>query len=179
MIAVLGCLKTQVGLAIKQEMLSWLNPMYNVIAVDQEVPGTLYEYPAMQLAFDLSAKLTQPVLYLHTKGAANNHPVQEHIRQMWKNEFGNKEKLQKYLDLLTPGPKLSTILMSPVGKCTWFNAFICNPEAAIILAEYIHPSESRYDFECIARNTEVEVVSPFNPCENAEIFRMVKELKQC
>ena len=177
MIAVLGCLKTTVGLAIKQEMLSWLAPMYNVIAVDQEVPGTLYEYPAMQLAFDLSAKLAQPVLYLHTKGAANNHPVQEHIRQMWKNEFGNKEKLQKYLDLLTPGPKLSTILMSPVGKCTWFNAFICNPEAAKILSEYIRPTESRYDFECIARNTEV--VSPFKPVENAEIFRMVKELKQC
>lgn len=177
MIAVLGCLKTQVGLAIKQEMLSWLTPMYEVITVDQELPGRLYEYPAMQLAFDLSAKTTQPVLYLHTKGAANNHPVQGHIRQMWKNELGNREKLQKYLDLVnTPGPKLATPIMSPVGKCTWFNAFICNPEAAVILSEYVKPSESRYDFECIARNTEVEVVSPFPPKENADIFRLLREL---
>lgn len=47
MIAVLGVLKTQEGLRVKEEMLEWMRPVFDVLTVEQEAPGALYEYPAL------------------------------------------------------------------------------------------------------------------------------------
>ena len=176
MIAVLGVLQTDEGMRVREELLAWLRPLYEVIEVHQCAPGVRYEYPAIALACDMSYKLQEPVLYLHTKGAANVHPVQAEIRRMWKNELGNEQSRKKYLDLLTGGPKIATPIMSPVGKCTWFNAWIINKEAAEILRDHCVPSDARYDYESVARDTDIEVVSPYEPKENKAIFDLTREL---
>lgn len=160
-LAVLGVLKTEYGIAARTEMLEWLQKSYNVLTVEQEPPGSLYEYPAILLALDLASKTGEPVLYLHTKGAGNPHPVQARIREMWAKEFGNPERSAEYYKLAGEAmPRLVTPIPGP-GKETWFNAFVVNPLAARILLAKIKPEESRWEFECIARGTDVEVVSPY------------------
>ena len=175
MIAVLGVLQTEEGLRVRNEMLAWLRPLYEVMEVHQCAPGVRYEYPAIALACDMSYKLQEPVLYLHTKGAANVHPVQAAIRQMWRKELG--EQRQKYIDLVaTDAPRIATPIMSPVGKCTWFNGWVINASAAKILRDKCVPSDARYDYECVARDTEIEVVSPYPPKENAAIFELLRTI---
>ena len=176
MICVFGVLKTEEGLRVKEEMLGWLRPQYDVIAVEQDAPGALYEYPALSLAFDIAAKTGKTVLYLHTKGAANVTDVQEEIRTMWKNELGDPERAKKYVDLAdVPEPRLSTPIMSP-RKDTWFNAFFVNAAAGRILRDKVAPAEERHVFEYVARDTDVEVVSPFDPCDGVPIFDLMREL---
>lgn len=177
MIAILGVLRTDEGMKIRDEMCEWLQNLYEVIEVHQAQPGVRFEYPAIALACEMSYKLNEPVLYLHTKGAANVHPVQRDIRNMWKNELGNKYKLQTYLDLVAGDePRISTPIMSPVGKCTWFNSFVINPQAAKILRESVVPTDQRYYYESVARDTEVEVVSPYAPKEDKAIFDLLRDL---
>lgn len=175
MIAVLGVLNTEYGAAAKAEMLSWLAPYYDVIVVEQEPPGRLYEYPAIQAACDIAVKEDSPVLYLHTKGAGNPSPVQKTIREMWWVQFTkNQEAYFKQVD--TAEPRISTPIMGP-NKETWFNAFYVNPAAAAILLTKLKPDPNRYVFECIARDTEVEVVSPNGgPYVDAAIFKKLEEL---
>lgn len=165
MICVLGVLKTEEGLRIKDEMLQWLRPVHNVYAVEQEAPGSLYEFPAMALAIEMCHKTQAPVLYIHTKGAANQNKVQEMVRTMWQGEFGNPEKMKEYLKLVEcDEPRLACPLMGDASQ-TWFNAFVMNHAAATVLRETIRPSADRYLFECVARNTSVKVVSPRPPVD--------------
>lgn len=165
MICVLGVLKTEEGLRVKDEMLQWLRPVHNVYAVEQEAPGALYEFPAMALAFEMCHKSQSPVLYIHTKGAANQHMVQGMIRKMWSGEFGNQQKMKEYLDLVqTDEPRLACPVMGDDSQ-TWFNAFVMNPAAAAVLRDTVRPSADRYFFECVARNTSVKVVSPRPPVD--------------
>ena len=44
-LCVLGCLLTEAGKAIKTEMLSWLEQEYDVLCIDQNPPGSMFEYP--------------------------------------------------------------------------------------------------------------------------------------
>lgn len=165
MICVLGVLKTEEGLRVKDEMLHWLRPVHNVYAVEQEAPGALYEFPAMALAFEMCHKAQAPVLYIHTKGAANPHMVQGMVRKMWQGEFGNQQKMKEYLDLVqTDEPRLACPVMGDDSQ-TWFNAFVINPAAASVLRDTVRPSADRYFFECVARNTSVKVVSPRPPVD--------------
>lgn len=109
MLAVLGVLKTEAGIEIKKEMLSWLEKEHDVLCIEQEPPGIEFEYPAIKTAIRLSIDMNEPVLYLHTKGAANKIPLnyktammastvnfpinakpkdcQIIVRNMWKHEF--------------------------------------------------------------------------------------------
>ena len=81
---VLGVLKSSRGLQIKDEMLSWLLNEYNVYCVEQEMPGKLFEYPALRFAQWLcTEKGCDDVLYVHTKGAGRPSDVQKKIRKMW------------------------------------------------------------------------------------------------
>lgn len=165
MICVLGVLKTEEGLRIKDEMLQWLRPIHNVYAVEQEAPGSLYEFPAMALAIEMCHKTQAPVLYIHTKGAANHNKVQEMVRKMWQGEFGNQEKVNEYLNLVDGvEPRLASPVVGEDSQ-TWFNAFVMNHAAATVLRETIRPSTDRYFFECVARNTSVKVVSPRPPVD--------------
>jgi hypothetical protein len=81
---VLGVLKSPRGLQIRDEMLSWLLKEYNVYYVEQEMPGKLFEYPALRFAQWLcTEKDCEDVLYVHTKGAGRPSDVQKKIRKMW------------------------------------------------------------------------------------------------
>ena len=165
MICVLGVLKTEEGLRVKEEMLQWLRPVHNVYAVEQEAPGALYEFPAMALAFEMCHKAQTPVLYIHTKGAANPHMVQGMVRKMWQGEFGNPEKAKEYLKLVDGvEPRLAAPVVGDDSQ-TWFNAFVMNPAAAAVLRDTVRPSADRYFFERVARNTSVKVVSPRPPVD--------------
>lgn len=165
MVCVLGVLKTEEGLRVKEELLQWLRPEFDVYTVEQDAPGALYEFPAICLAFEMCAKLDTPVLYIHTKGASNPHMVQGMIRKMWRGEFGNPQKMKEYLDLVeTDEPRLACPVMGDDAQ-TWFNGFLINPAAARILRETAAPSADRYYFECVARGTPVKVVSPRAPVD--------------
>ena len=73
---VLGVLKSPRGLQIRDEMLSWLLNEYNVYCVEQEMPGKLFEYPALRFTQWLcTEKGCDDVLYVHTKGAGRPSDV--------------------------------------------------------------------------------------------------------
>lgn len=126
---VLGVLKSEEGLKIKEEMLEWLSPLYDVICVEQETPGELFEYPAIKMACDISENTYQPVLYIHTKGAANQHVHQTWIRNFWKEEFG--DHIDLYFDKVnTLSPTVVAPFVAKNNKFAWFNGFIMNASAA-------------------------------------------------
>lgn len=173
---VLGVLKTKEGLAIKSEMMQWLTKTYNVITVEQDSPGELFEHPAITTAASLSVALNQPVLYLHTKGAANINQVQPVVRKMWQNEFSDP---YKYLVIAT-GPR--PVIVAPevsTDKCTWFNGFVLNPEAGKILEQHLHEIRSdRFYYESVARGTDIDVVSPYHNVEGHSIFELLDKLSK-
>lgn len=142
---VLGVLTTEAGLKIKEEMLSWLKPIYEVFCVEQEAPGVLYEYPAIKMAADLAVDLNEPVLYLHTKGAAMPNQAQPMVRAFWQHEFTvNSEKYFETVDDCKP---LVSAPYTMHKNIAWFNAFVMNPMAASKLLVYLKPQEDRYWFE--------------------------------
>lgn len=47
---IFGILESKKGLAIRDEMLAWLKPEYDVWCVYQRLPGRLFEYPALRFA---------------------------------------------------------------------------------------------------------------------------------
>lgn len=126
---VLGVLKSEEGLKIKEEMLSWLSPLYDVICVEQEAPGELFEYPAIKMACDISENTYQPVLYIHTKGAGNPRPQQAWLRTFWKGEFA--DHIDLYFDKVnTLSPTVAAPFVSKTNKICWYNGFVMNPAAA-------------------------------------------------
>ena len=156
MLCVLGVLKTDNGIKIKQEMLSWLQPMHNVLCIEQEPPGKLFEYPAIYYAIKLAVNMNEPVLYLHTKGAANYAWYQIPVRQMWKNEFGT-DRISLYLDAVNcVEPAVSTPISKENGS-TVFNGFIMNPAAAKLLQTTFHQSTDRFYFENLFNHTEYKI----------------------
>ena len=173
---VFGVLKTKEGLAIKSEMMQWLTKSYNVITVEQDAPGELFEHPAIATASSLSVALNQPVLYLHTKGAASVSQVQQVVRKMWQNEFSEP---YKYFVIATgPRPVIVAPEVSP-DKCTWFNGFVLNPEAGKILEQHLHEIRSdRYFYESVARGTDIDVVTPYHNVEGHRIFELLEKLSK-
>lgn len=168
MLAVLGVLKNETGLMIKKEMLSWMEKEHDVLCIEQEPPGILFEYPAIYTALKLSIEMEEPVLYLHTKGAGNKIPhnykiammssdidypksaipedCQRIVRLMWKKEFSG-ERIKKYLDILnTQDPYIVCPFAGP-NRVTWQNGWIINPAAAKIAIKKFHKSDNRYYFE--------------------------------
>lgn len=139
---ILGVLLTPAGLEIEQYMLSWLTQAYNVIAIRQPAPGTLFEYPALRYAQLLALQNNEPVLYLHTKGAANPGRTQRRILNLWRNEFvDSKPAYEQHLpeaDVLLPfsGPE----------HVTWLNGFIATPKAYAAIPPIVL-SQDRYVYE--------------------------------
>ena len=126
---VLGVLKTEEGLRIKEEMQLWLRPNYEVICVEQDPPGELIEFPAMLEAIMLSLHTNEPILYLHTKGAANIHGNQKFVRQLWQYEF-TKNADWYFKQIEADEPKVAAPIVSKKRGITWFNGFSFNPAAA-------------------------------------------------
>lgn len=179
-LCVFGCLLTQDGIAIKEEMLAWLERYYHVFCVDQRPPGALFEYPAIFYAAQLSIDTQNPVLYIHTKGAANRNHLQSKVRNMWKREF-SPPQLYKYLDAVnSKRPTVATPFASPEGS-TWFNGYILNPSAADIVMHviddmthpiqmHLKPDKIRYRYEHLFRSTVCNVVGILQTSSSDKIW---------
>lgn len=130
-ICIFGCLLTESGTRIKEEMLHWLCTKYSVICVNQEAPGDLFEFPALSCAKMHSMTYNIPVLYLHTKGAG--HPTnvydQDKVRNLWKAEF--IDHFDWYQETVTRDPLAVAapfVSDAPAG-ITWMNGFIAGRNA--------------------------------------------------
>ena len=130
-VCILGCLLTDAGKSIKTEMLTWLTPNFSVICINQDEPGDLFEFPALNCAKIHSLTYNIPVLYLHTKGAGHSYSAygQDNVRLLWQYEFTNHFKW--YFDKCTSdsfavaAPFVSD---APFG-ITWMNGFIAGVSA--------------------------------------------------
>ena len=173
-LCVLGVLKTQLGLKIKEEMMAWLRKTYEVITVEQEAPGRLYELPGISLAAELAVQTDQPVLYLHTKGAAMPNDAQPMVRKCWEIEFGQKSDL--YFNLAKSDiPTVVAPLVAKSNKVCWFNGFVLNPAVAYGHADsggirdILEPKEDRMWFEQgMLKEIITRVVTPYDDMGVAE-----------
>lgn len=155
---VLGVLLSDEGITIKNEMLEWLIPEYDVITVEQELPGKLYEYPAINYAVNLAKETKELCLYVHTKGAANNGSIQEKIRNMWKQEF--VENKNYYLNKFSQHKNDAVIICPFTGpdKNTWFNGFYITPEAARKTQELSFQPRRHYWEAMYKENDAVKII---------------------
>lgn len=150
---VLGCLTNERGLIIKKQLIEWLSSKYDVIVVNQEYPGDLYEFPALNYAKNYSLKNKKPVLYLHTKGAFNSNQININVRKIWKQEFFDNydwyyDNLLKENDkAVVLGPFIADL---PFG-ITWFNGFLAN-EKAWNLPDLDIPRNERWSYEFLFKD---------------------------
>jgi len=144
---VLGVLKTEAGLKIKEEMLSWLSPIYDVITVEVDPPNDIeFELPFIKKACEVSIESNEPVLYLHTKGAAMQNNAQPIVRNMWKHEFGVNH--ETYFNMVNINePCCASIIASAKNKICWYNGFVLNNLAAKQILKILTPHTDRYWFE--------------------------------
>ena len=146
---VLGCLCNDRGLSICKELVKWIQLRWHLWIVFQDYPGKLYEYPALKYAQKLANQFNKPVMYLHTKGAFNDSPIQLSIRALWWHTFFVRyneciSALKKY-DIVCP--------FTGQSKMTWYNGFIANPFAWGNVI--IKPEADRYIFESLWRTREI------------------------
>lgn len=178
-LAVLGVLLTDDGKKIKDEQLSWLNTEFDVTCIEQEPPGKEFEYPAIKYTAELSVNTNKPVLYIHTKGAANPIPgwsarmmnkkfnvpssarpedCQKVIRNLWENEFTG-ERLEEYISNCNTDKPTVCCPYTGKEKWTWWNAWIINPSAAKILLTKLKQTDYRWYYERIfADIKEISVI---------------------
>lgn len=186
-ICVFGCLLTEAGKKIKEEMLPWILEKYDCIVVNQEAPGKLFEYPALKMARFISMKYDKPVLYLHTKGAGHSKNVydQAKSRLMWKDEFVNNYAFyREHIDM-----KKAQVLcpFSDSKKpMTFLNGFIATPKAfAKVDIYYPTPGQerSRYGYEHLFEKINVEcicrILDGVQLCNNnfKKMVKYINELK--
>lgn len=148
-VCILGCLNNKAGNAIKDEMLAWLKQYYDVFVVSHD--GTKFEYPAIYYTIKASIELNQPILYLHTKGAAHDYiwirtprNNQTEIRKFWKREF--TKNADAYFDYDNSSTLVTTPMLEDDGK-TIFNAFVLYPNAAKLLQKTFHLDSNRFYYE--------------------------------
>lgn len=174
---VFGCqIGTIAGSRIKQEMLQWLLPLYDVKVVDAGL-DTKTEYPFISRAISECIESNVPVLYIHTKGACDNgqraydlnvisgvkmpknavpEDNQRIVRAMWKYEF--TDNVMAYLDAVSVDEPMVAAPYSGDKKTTWHNGFFMNPAAAKELLKTFHVDENRYYYEQMFRNTNIPVI---------------------
>ena len=142
---VLGVYETLNGLDIAGEMSIWLKKYYKLFKVTQEpIEGNLCEYPALLFASDFCMGLNEPVLYVHTKGAANTTPVQEVVRTLWKREF---KQYKGWYEEQIEGDEPKVICpITTNEEIAWYNGFVMNPAAAKIIHDRL-TIEDRYFYE--------------------------------
>ena len=156
-ICILGVLDNDRGKVIKQELLSWVTHKYDCIAVNQEPPGRLFEYPALFIAQQTSISTGKPVLYLHTKGAANPNNVynQERVRKLWRFEFD--VHYEDYMKFINSGDRVVACPFTGTKThTTWMNGFIATPDAWKA-ADNIKPPKfgDRYPYEHCFRFADI------------------------
>lgn len=134
MLCVMGVLKTQNGLLIKERISSYLKPRFDILYIEQEPPGVLYEYPAIKYALKLAIDMNEPVLYIHTKGAANPFKAwyQTPVKKLWEQEFGTDKVIESYKKVCCNEGKIICPIAGNRNQ-TWWNGMIINPAAAKII----------------------------------------------
>lgn len=145
-VCIFGVLCNEIGFKIEKSMIDWLLPEYDVYCIYQKYPGLLYEYPALRFAqwFSLFYNITV-LLYVHTKGAFYNTPIQNSIRKLWKHEFtDNRKKI--YISLLKNN--ISDIsLPFRQGACTWYNGMFISNRAFTLINEIKLNQTDRWYYE--------------------------------
>lgn len=147
-LCVLGVLRTSLGIKIKEEMLEWLTPLYNVTTVEVDPPNNIeFEYPFLKKACEVSIDSKEPVLYLHTKGAACDNLTQPLIRKLWRHEFGKMQDL--YFDTVSKFVEAAAVapFTSLANSICWFNGFVMNCTAAKQIDDNLKIVKDRYWFE--------------------------------
>lgn len=147
-LCVLGVLRTSLGVKIKEEMLEWLTPLYDVTTVEVDPPNNVeFEYPFLKKACEVSIDSTEPVLYLHTKGAACDNPTQSLVRELWKREFG--ENRDEYFTIAARIDYAVAVapLTSLKNSICWFNGFVMNYDAALQMNKVLKIQTDRYWYE--------------------------------
>ena len=146
-LCVLGCLMNDLGKRIKQEMVEWISEKYDIVAVNQEYPGKMFEFPGLAMAQTASITLHKPVLYLHTKGAFNTNTIysQENVRKLWKREF--IDNYDYYFGKVSgSGAAVACPFTGSFNRTTWMNGFVAN-EAAWSSIPRFESSYDRFPYE--------------------------------
>ena len=179
-LCIFGCLLTDRGKQIKAEMLPWITSKYAVICINQEAPGDLFEFPALSCAKQHSARYNIPILYLHTKGAANPVNVydQGKVRDLWKAEFIKNFEWYQHIILSDPLAVAAPFVSDAPHGITWMNGFIAGAKAwnnARVLPPA--PPLGRLVYEFIFKDVEYHpysrVFSNVNTVESKE-FNVMK-----
>lgn len=147
-LCVLGVLKTDLGIKIKEEMLEWLVPLYDVTTVEVDPPNNVeFEYPFLKKACEASIDSEQPILYLHTKGAACNNQTQPLVRKLWRHEFSTMHDL--YFDTVSKFSEAVAVapFTSLANSICWFNGFVMNYAAAEQIDNKLRIAIDRYWYE--------------------------------
>lgn len=144
----MGVLKTKKGLKIKEKITNYLKPRFDILYIEQDPPGKLFEYPGIYYAIKLAIDTNEPVLYIHTKGAADPYNMwyQTPVKKLWEQEFGTEKVEENYKKVCCTKP---TIICPIAGSSnqTWWNGFILNPAAARLLKKTLHFDKNRYYYE--------------------------------
>jgi hypothetical protein len=157
----MGVLKTKKGLFIKDRLSAYLSPRFNIFYVEQDPPGVLFEYPGILYALTAAIDFNIPVLYIHTKGAADPHHMwyQKPVKQLWEHEFGTDKVNETYRKVCTDVPTVICPIAG-TGKQTWWNGMIINTAAAKIIKKTFHFDTNRFYYEFSMCNLpEIHVVS--------------------
>lgn len=158
---VMGVLKTEKGLKIKERISAYLKPRFKIFYVEQDPPGTMFEYPAILFALKMAVDTNVPVLYIHTKGAVDPHHMwyQTPVKKLWEHEFGTSKVENTYKRVCCDEP---TVICPIAGseKQTWWNGMIINPAAAKIIQKTFHFDTNRFYYEFNMCNLpEIRVIS--------------------
>jgi hypothetical protein len=176
---ILGVLKTESGIEIRDEMLKWLTPLYEVETVEVDPPNDIeYELPFLKRACEKAIECNEPVLYLHTKGAAMPNRAQPIVRAMWRKAFTvDRDRYFEFVD--TDKPTASTVFVAPLRKICWYNGFVLNVAAAKKLLSILSVHEDRYWFEQkMLGEAGVTVVGDIELEDGNEVWR-VTDRKSC
>lgn len=173
---VLGVLKTEEGLRIKEEMLAWLEPFYDVETVEVEPPNDVeFELPFLKRACEVALESRESVLYLHTKGAAMPNRAQPIVREMWRRVFTNeRDTYFKVVDERNEAAA-SALFVAPKRKICWYNGFVLNVKAAENILKVLKVHEDRYWFEqSMLSEANVDVVGPLMYEEGNQVWQMTE-----
>lgn len=152
-LCVFGIVNNENGLKIAQEMLQWLDPIYEVHKNYHD--GSQFEYPALKYLQELCINTKRPCLYIHTKGAFNRPELSQMVRDMWKKEFS--ENYNIYFKLVDRPYAVVACPFTGSDKTTWYNGFVTNWQA---MKEHpiINPNKNRMKFERLFIGSDTQVI---------------------
>lgn len=176
----LSILDNKLGNVIAEEIKSNMNK-FDIVEFKHN--GKLYEYSGILKAAKLSLKLNEPVLYMHTKGAANQSSFQAAVRQLWYDYWNDDIMFNT-----TFNKGITTIYLGPEGQ-TWFNSFVIYPDAAKQIVKEMIKSNNRYYYEELPKHikfSEINVpcevnkgISAYDACNDVRYNNLKNRIKNC